>query len=115
MNKRATGDNYEQRAQQFLTKQRLKIVACNVHCRFGEIDIVASSGKILIFVEVRYRHNPQFGGAAASVTASKRQKITLCAQWFLQQHPQYQNMPCRFDVIAFENQQLNWFKQAFDA
>lgn len=115
MSKRATGDSYEARAASFLKQNGLRVLASNVNSPFGEIDIVALSGKVLVFVEVRYRQHSRFGGAAVSITSAKRNRIIATAEWFLQQNSQYRQAACRFDVIAFEEQQLNWIKQAFDA
>ena len=42
-------------AAEFLQARGLKIVARNYRCRGGEIDLIASDGDTLIFVEVRLR------------------------------------------------------------
>lgn len=74
--------------------------------------------RILVFVEVRYRQSADYGGAAASVTRTKRTKIIRTAKRFLQQHPRYAAWPCRFDVVAVTGQttalNINWLRSAFD-
>ncbi len=76
-------------------------------------------GPTLVFVEVRYRSNTRFGSGADSVTFGKQQKIIRAARWFLQRHRQYQQRPCRFDVVSIgENDgkaEMNWIRSAFDA
>ena len=71
-------------------------------------------GEMLVFVEVRYRENADFGGAAASVTHKKQQRIIKAALAYQQREAPQSSM--RFDVIAIEgdNRKLNWYKSAFD-
>ena len=89
----------------------------------GEIDLVMLDRskvhkKILVFVEVRFRSRQDFGGAAASVTLVKQRRIIRTAQWFRQNQPTYQNLPCRFDVIAISGTakafNIKWLSSAFD-
>ena len=93
-------DAYENRAAEFLQDQGLEVLARNFHCKLGELDLVCSLEHVLVFVEVRYRSNSRYGGAAASVTPGKQRKLIRAAQVYLQRHPQHQHRPCRFDGIA---------------
>ena len=115
----AIGARFEQRALDFLERAGLKLVERNWRTRFGEIDLVMREANMLVFVEVRYRRNPGFGGGAASVGAAKREKITRAAQGFLQAHPRLASLPCRFDVLAFDGNAdaptSEWRRAAFDA
>ena len=113
LTKRAIGDAKERVAEGFLRRQGALVVARNVSGPKGEIDLIVEHDGCLIFVETRYRKDQSFGGAAASVSAGKRRKIIATAQYFLQQHPQRQHSPCRFDVIAIEGESINWIKDAF--
>jgi len=47
------GDLGEQKALDFLKKKGYKLVHRNYRCRFGEIDLILSKSKKLIFVEVK--------------------------------------------------------------
>ena len=80
--------------------------------RGGEIDLIFRDGKVLVFVEVRQRSRSDFGGAAASITASKRQRLILAAQHYLLKHPDYD---CRFDCILIDGDRLEWLRNAFSA
>lgn len=114
MNKRLFGQQKEALAARHLKRQGLKLVARNYLCPFGEIDLIAEDrGPALVFVEVRYRNTRRFGGAAASVTNDKQRKVIHSAQHFLQNHPQWQHSACRFDVIAIENHEIEWIRDAF--
>ena len=87
----------------------------NYHGKYGEIDLIMRDKKTLVFIEVRYRNSSAFGGAEASVTPQKQQKIIRTAQQYLQQH--YRSEPeCRMDVVAIDkNNKINWLKNAFEA
>lgn len=119
MDRKQLGKDAEQLAELFLKKKKLKTVAQNFSCRFGEIDLIMLDTRTLVFIEVRKRKNRDFGGAAASVTRRKQQRIIKTAQWFLVQHRDYQHLDCRFDVIAFEDDAATdkplWYKGAFSA
>ena len=69
---------------------------------------------MLVFVEVRYRKNTEFGGAAASVTHKKQQRIIKAALAYQQKNAPQSSM--RFDVVAIEgdNGDIDWITSAFD-
>lgn len=50
-----TGKYGEEKAAEYLTQIGYRIIAKNVSCRHGEIDIIASYGDEIVFVEVRTR------------------------------------------------------------
>jgi putative endonuclease len=114
--KRNDGQFFEKKACEFLKQNGLKLTARNVSFSTGEIDLIMSDGPQLVFVEVRFRQNSEFGGAAASVDEKKQKKLIKTAQLYLQQ--QYGNRPpsCRFDVIAIQGDKkhfnVNWIKNA---
>ncbi|MDD7267613.1 MAG: YraN family protein [Lachnospiraceae bacterium] len=113
---RSTGDvgrYYEAQAAAFLERHGLRVIARNVRCRFGEIDIVAIEQDILAFVEVKYRAKDSLQQAAAAVTADKQEKLRKAARWFMMRQPHYQTMYARFDVIAIDGRRLRYIKQAF--
>jgi putative endonuclease len=110
--KAATGDAFENVACDFLTRSGLTLIARNWRCRFGEIDLIMREGATLVFVEVRKRSNARFGGAAASIGASKRHKLEAAASLYLSNLP---HLPaCRFDAVTFDGAGLStqpeWIK-----
>jgi putative endonuclease len=114
----AVGARFEQRALACLERAGLKRVESNYRTRFGEIDLVMRDGDMLVFVEVRYRRHAQVGGGTASVGSAKREKLVRAAQGFLQAHPRFASMPCRFDVVAFDGDagapSCDWQRAAFE-
>lgn len=104
----------EDSALAFLLGQQLQLISRNFYCRFGEIDLIMQSANgTLIFCEVRARKSEAFGGALASITPAKQQKIIAAADYFLQHHPQFSALPCRFDVVVYQGAQLEWLQAAF--
>lgn len=115
MNGRAArGAAVEARCARWLAQRGLPVVARNVRCRYGEIDLVLDDGEVLVFAEVRLREHDGFGGAAASVDARKRSRIVACARWYLAQHPRQALRACRFDVLAVgADGAIDWIRDAF--
>jgi putative endonuclease len=113
------GRAVENRACRYLAAQGLRVLACNLRCRAGEIDLVALDGETLVFVEVRVRHDARFGGPLASVNRSKQARLVRAAHYFLPRlaarhfagHPP----ACRFDVLGFDGLRPCWVRHAFVA
>lgn len=116
--KQRQGHYFEQQACQFLQNQGLTLMAQNwQHPKVGELDLVMiESGQAwstLVFIEVRQRQRSSFGDAALSVTKAKQRKLIKTAKYFLQQHPEYANYECRFDVIAYDVEHVTHSKAAY--
>lgn len=84
-------------AAEYLRKKRYKIEAVGYHCRFGEIDLIASDRKYLAFVEVKLRKSANFAQAMEYVDRRKQDKIRVTASLYLSQNPT--KLQPRFDVI----------------
>ena len=106
------GSRFEQQACAFLQAQGLILIAQNwQQPKVGELDLImlekGQAWSILVFIEVRQRQRSGFGDAVLSVTKSKQYKIIKAARYFLQQHPEYNDYECRFDVIAYDTNTKN--------
>ena len=117
---KARGDAAETRALAWLQarglvlEQRNYRVARGPAARGGEIDLVMRDRDgTLVFVEVRQRSGSGHGGAAASVTGIKQQRLVRAAQHYLLQW--VSPPPCRFDVVAIDEGGFEWLRAAFDA
>ena len=113
------GAEVEQQALGYLQQQGASLIQQNFRCRIGEIDLIMQAQGALLFIEVRFRKNVQFGSAVESINWQKRQKIIRSAQFFLRKFPNFQYAPCRFDVLAarLDAQELcfEWIQNAFQA
>lgn len=110
-----TGFAAEQRACTYLSNQGLQWIESNYRCRWGEIDLIMRDGKYLVFVEVRSRVSRSFGGAVASVTYVKQQKLVKTAMHYLLLKKMHDKQPIRFDVLGLEGKEahVEWIKNAF--
>jgi putative endonuclease len=111
------GDQGEADALRHLQAAGLKLITRNYRCPGGELDLVMLDQQTLVFVEVRFRRDRNFGGALASINTRKQQRLLLAAQRFLQTHREYQKLRGRFDVVSLEGDagapKLQWIKDAF--
>lgn len=108
----------EKRAQKLLKQQGCTILARNYSCKTGELDlVVADPDGTIVFVEVKTRSGQDFAPPEDSVTASKKQRLSRAARYFLKTH-NIENRPCRFDVVAITLDQqcreiVKHYKNAF--
>ena len=111
------GNQAEAIACDWLNNNKITIKEKNFYSRYGEIDIIALEKKTLCFIEVRYRKLSLFGNAAETVTVSKQNKLAKTANYYLMKNPHYAKYPCRFDIIAIQeelnNPKIDWYKNAF--
>ncbi|MBL4910275.1 MAG: YraN family protein [Alteromonadaceae bacterium] len=111
----AVGENI---AAHYLIQQGLSEIMRNFNCRTGEIDLIMTDQQTLVFVEVKYRKNSNFGGAVAAISAAKQNKLQKTANFYLQkQQLNAYNTACRFDVVALDGNlndpTITWIKNAF--
>ena len=93
-----TGDAWEAQARRWLEGKGLRFIAANVNERGGEIDLIM-----------------RYGGAAASVTRSKQHKLLQTARlWLARHNGSFDTVDCRFDVVAFTGNEVEWIKDAFN-
>lgn len=115
--RKEAGDRGEELALRHLEAAGLQLLQRNYRCTLGEIDLIMRDGPILVLIEVRYRRDHKFGGAAASVGAHKQSRLLRAAQHLLQTHKAYRHQRARFDLVAIDgegnNARLNWIKDAF--
>lgn len=115
------GYYYEQATSEWLARQSCRVLASNYRCRAGEIDLIATDGDTLVFIEVRVRTNLRFASAAASVDRRKQRRLVRVADYYLQRWGRPALPPCRFDVVVWEPDadsgklQPRWIRNAFSA
>lgn len=111
------GQQAETRAWDYLRQQGLQPVARNYRCKLGELDLIMRDGDTLVFVEVKLRSRSDYGLGSEAVDRRKQAKLIRAAQYYLQQHPQLQDQPMRFDVVSIDGPQarVQWLANAFAA
>lgn len=73
------GENF---AADYLSRQGYTIIARNVFCRYGEIDLIVRKDEVVACVEVKTRTHAHFP-IAVVVTKAKQRKIIATAKWFM--------------------------------
>lgn len=99
--RRQLGDWGERVAALHLEGQGCTIVDRNWRCREGELDLVARSGDLWLFVEVRTRRGRAMGTPEESLLRGKAQQVLQMAQHYLYEHG-LEDVEWRADLIAVE-------------
>ena len=99
MSTKKTGEAGEAIALSHLKKNNYTIVDRNYTCPLGEIDIIATNGGDVVFIEVKSRRTEQFGNAAEAVTLNKQRKISQVALFYMKEK-NLLDLSARFDVVA---------------
>jgi putative endonuclease len=95
----ALGREGEEAACRYLEGQGYEVVARNFRAGPGEIDIIASRGDNLAFVEVKRWNAYSAEELERAVDARKRTRIRETSKIFLDRHRQYNCRRLRFDLI----------------
>ena len=97
MGKRLDGKWGEALALDFLRRKKYVLVDTGYRTRFGEVDIIVSDDKYVVFVEVKLRKDNTFALPRESVTPAKVKRIRTTAEIWLQGNET--ELQPRFDVI----------------
>ena len=113
------GRRAERRAERFLKRKGLRIIARNYRRRSGEVDLVMLDGETLVFVEVRYRGPGAWSSGLESVQRAKQERLMRTAALYLEEHPQHRLRNARFDVVSASRRNYRivceWTPNAFEA
>jgi len=78
-----------------------QVLARNWRCPTGEIDLVARTGRTLVFCEVKTRSSTAFGAPVEAVTPSKQARLRrLAGCWLEADGGRAQTSEIRFDVAS---------------
>ena len=87
------GQEGEEKAKAYLKTKGLKILSCNFHSRFGEIDIIAQSESGIHFIEVK---TTKHSDALHRITPQKLQKIIQTIGYYQLKNP----FTCNYQIDA---------------
>ena len=113
MNKRIIGKEKEELAAKFLARQGVKILEKNFSCRMGEIDLIGLDGDCIVFVEVKYRTNTDYGYPQEAVSINKRRKIVLVSGYYRMRNGFGDGTNFRFDIVSILGDKIRWDKNVF--
>ena len=104
----------EQAAVDWLCERGYEIHARNVRTPYGEIDIVASQGDVIVLVEVKTLVSSKDFFPEHNITARKREHMLNAGQHYAMEH---EIDHWQIDVIAVEGKPgtkplITWFENA---
>ena len=111
-NKRECGNFYEKLATEFLIKNGYTILKNNYTNSQGEIDIICKKENFIIFVEVKYRKNQNYGHPLEAVGIKKQEKIRNTSLVYISEND-IGNSGIRYDVISVLGDKIEHYKNAF--
>jgi putative endonuclease len=95
------GAKGEDLAVAWYVRQGYEVLARNWRCREGELDIVVSRDRCVVFCEVKTRSGSGFGLPAEAVTGEKQRRLRrLATRWLGDQKPSVGFAEVRFDVAC---------------
>lgn len=94
------GEDY---AAGYLTQQGYAIIGRNVRTPYGEIDLIAMDGDVIVFIEVKTRSSKTYGYPEEAITKRKTNHMLASAQSYLQENPELCG-DWRWDVMAIQSQ-----------
>lgn len=119
----ALGRIGEEICRQWLLSQGFSILDSNYTCKLGEIDIIATKGHTIVFVEVKTRTHRSMGSPAEAVDSNKQRRIRRVALHYLSEGrvglESDQLSHIRFDVAGVTVDwrrrcaHLHWISNAF--
>ncbi|MUG66780.1 YraN family protein [Paenibacillus campinasensis] len=99
-NRKQKGDAAETAAAEMLLRKGYRILERNWRSRYGELDIIAETEGVLVFIEVRSRTGTaSYGTPSESVNARKMMQVRNTAEQYIH-YKRYYDKPVRFDVIS---------------
>ena len=110
------GKTGEDVACAYLKKKGYTVLHRNFTTDIGELEIVATDGKGLVFVEVKTRTSNAFGTPAEAVDHHKRRKINAVAAQYIKKFRHF-DVPVRFDVaeVWLPSKEVRHIENAFDS
>ncbi|MCE3259322.1 MAG: hypothetical protein K0S12_963 [Bacteroidetes bacterium] len=93
-----TGDWGEKQAISFLREKNYAILETNWRYRKLEVDIIAKTENVMVFVEVKTRATDEFGEPETFVSLKKRRFIIEAANQYLAEKDL--DLEARFDIIS---------------
>ncbi len=116
--KRILGNHGEDAVATWLIENKFAILARNYQTRTGEVDIIATKGEVVSFIEVKTRKSANFP-ISNTITITKQKRIIKAAFSFVLKN-QIREKVLRFDVAtvtvtAPEKYDITFITNAFTA
>jgi putative endonuclease len=109
MNRKEKGYFYERKTVDFLIEEGYEVLDTNYIGTHGEIDIIAKYENTIIFVEVKYRSNLNFGYGSESIDRKKSYRIYKTAREYIKEK-RLHKYEIRFDSVCYLKEKREWTK-----
>lgn len=110
--KKIFGQSGEDYAATVLKNKGYKIIDRNFNTKVGEIDIIASVGDCLVFIEVKARKDDKFGSPLEAVGIRKQEIIRKVSMEYLNmlnsKGISTEDMDIRYDVVGLTGRTGNF-------
>lgn len=93
------GKKGEDIAADYLVRHGYTIVERNFRKRYGDIDIIAQKGDVLVFVEVKTRTSDLYGRGEEAISRVKIHHLTRSAQYY-KHVKNLKDTPMQIDLIS---------------
>lgn len=93
------GRRGEDAAAEYLRARGMHVLARNWRCRWGEIDLIAREGEVLVFCEVKTRSGIGYGPPLGAITGQKVARLRRLVGYWLAEDPQ-PHRSIRIDAIG---------------
>ena len=110
--RRALGSYGENLAARWYEEHGYVLVSRNWRCREGEIDLVLTRARLLVFCEVKTRSSNAYGSPAAAVTPAKQARLRKLGMCWIDAH-QMRPSTIRFDVACVIGRDVRVIESAF--
>jgi putative endonuclease len=108
MKTKQIGQRGEDLALAFLQEKGYQLLERNYRYGRAEIDLVMQQENLLVFIEVKYRKNADFGYPEEFVGKKQRQMLLKAGDNFIYQQDWQHNI--RYDIIAILPKEANEFE-----
>ncbi|MGD8986280.1 MAG: YraN family protein [Desulfobacteraceae bacterium] len=94
-----------------------KCITRNYRCALGEVDLIASHGDCLVFIEIKTRKRKSLGYAKEAIDGRKRRQLSKVALAYMKSN-NCCDTKSRFDVVAINlingEEEIEVIQNAFD-
>ncbi len=109
--KQEAGEEGELKAIEFLTGKGYDILARNYRYKYCEVDLIATKGDILAFIEVKLRGTAEFGYPEQFVSNIQKRNVKMAADYYLDKFG-WEGF-ISFDIISILPGEITHFEDAF--
>jgi len=107
---RSIGKEKELVAKAYLQSLNYRILEENYTTKFGEIDLIGIDEDTLVFIEVKYRSNSDFGEGHDYLNPTKRLKLKRTAWHYIQKHACHLPDNYRLDLVSILGDCIDHYK-----